>query len=108
MAYPKTPNASPRRLFSVRDRILVSGVSGEVMGEVIEAATLDDMPDLGPGSLSKEAKDVLREMRVDFALLIGHQRNGRAVCFWAVHNPSGWFDLHGQRPVIRKGGKCAT
>jgi hypothetical protein len=100
MAYQKTPNASP---FAVRDRILVSGVSGEVMGVVIEAATVDEMPDLGPGSLSKEAKDVMREMRVDFMLLISHQHNGRTVCFWAVHNPDGWTDLHGQSLTVLKG-----
>jgi hypothetical protein len=108
MAYPRTSNASPERPFAVRDRILVSGVSGEVIGEVIEAATLDEMPDLCPGSLSNEAKDVIREVGVDFLLLIGHRHNGRAVCFWAVRNPAGWFDLHGQQLVIRKGGPCAT
>ena len=50
----------------------------------------------------------MREMRVDFMLLIGHRHNGRAVCFWAVRNPTGWLDLHGQKLVIRKGGPCAT
>lgn len=108
MAHPRTSNASPEKPFAVRDRVLVSGGTGEVIGEVIEAATVDEMPDLGPGSLSKEAKDVMREMRVDFVLLIGHRHNGRAVCFWAVRNPTGWLDLHGQKLVIRKGGPCAT
>jgi hypothetical protein len=108
MAHPRTSNASPERPFAVGDRVLVSGVSGEVIGEVIEAATVDEMPDLGPGSLSKEAKDVMREMLVDFVLLIGHPHSGRAVCFWAVRNPTGWLDLHGQKLVIRKGGPCAT
>jgi hypothetical protein len=108
MAYPKTSNASPERPFAVRDRILVSGVSGEVIGEVIEAATVNEMPDLGPGGLSKEAKAVMREVGVDFVLLIGHRHNGRGVCFWAVRTPTGWADLHGQKLVIRKGGACTT
>lgn len=108
MAHPKASNASPERPFAVRDRILVSGVSGDVIGEVFEAATVDELPDLGPGSLSKEAKDVMREMRVSFVVLIGHRHNGRAVCFCAVHTATGWLDLHGQKLVIRKGGTCAT
>ncbi len=82
------------------DRVLVAGMPGEVIGEVLEAATPDEMPDLGPGSFSKEAKDLMREMRVDLILLIGHKHDGRDVCFFAVHNPDGWFDLHGQKLAI--------
>ncbi len=39
MAHQKTPDTVPGRPFTARDCVLVSGVSGEVMGEVIEAAT---------------------------------------------------------------------
>ncbi len=42
----------------------------------------------------------MRAMRVDVMLLIGHQHEGNAVCFWAVHNPDGWVDLHSQKLTI--------
>lgn len=82
------------------DTVLVAGMAGDVVGEVLEAATPDEMPDLGPGSFSKEAKDLMREMRVDLILLIGHKHDARDVCFFAVHNPAGWLDLHGQKLAI--------
>ncbi len=89
--------------FAKGDTVLVAGPPGDVVGEVLEAASPDEMPDLGPGSCSREALDVMREMRVDFMLLIVHLHDGKPVCFWAVHNPDGWIDLHGQRLTIRKG-----
>ena len=89
--------------FVVGDTVLVSGPPGEVFGQVLEAASPDEMPDLGPGSLSKEAKDVMREMHVDLILLIGHKHDDREVCFFAVHNPDGWVDLHGQKLTVLKG-----
>jgi hypothetical protein len=100
-----TPDSSePWRCgFLVGDRVLVSGPSGMVIGEVLAAASPDEMPDLGPGTCSKEALDVMREMRVDLMLLIAHQHDGRAVCFWAVHNPNGWTDLRGRRLTVLKG-----
>jgi hypothetical protein len=94
--------------FVIGDTVVVSGAPGEVVGEVLEAATPDEMPDLGPGSFSKEALDIMREMRVDLMLLIGHRHDGMPLCFWAVHNPNGWVDLHGQKLVLRKGDSCAT
>ncbi len=94
--------------FSVGDLVLVDGPPGRVLGEVLEAATIDEMPDLGPGSLSAEAKNVLREMRVDLILLIGHKYGGRDVCFFAVHNPEGWLDLQGQKLTVLKGDPCIT
>jgi hypothetical protein len=89
--------------FVVGDTVLVSGPPGEVLGQVLEAASPDEMPDLGPGSFSKEAKDVMREMHVDLILLIGHKHDDREVCFFAVHNPAGWVDLHGQKLTVLKG-----
>lgn len=89
--------------FVVGDTVLVSGPPGEVLGQVLEAASPGEMPDLGPGSFSKEAKDVMREMRVDLILLIGHKHDDREVCFFAVHNPDGWVDLHGQKLTVLKG-----
>jgi hypothetical protein len=88
--------------FSQGDTVLVTGMAGDVIGEVLEAASLDAMPDLGPGSFSKEAKAVMREMRVDLILLIGHKHDDRDVCFFAVHNPDGWVDLHGQKLTVLK------
>ena len=73
------------------------------MGEVLDASTLDELPDLGPGSASKEALDVMREMHVDLVLLIAHKHDNRDVCFFAFHNPSGWVDLHGQTITVLKG-----
>ena len=87
--------------FVVGDTVLVSGPPGEVVGQVLEAASPDEMPDLGPGSFSKEAKDVMREMHVDLILLIGHKHDDREVCFFALHNPDGWVDLHGQKLTVR-------
>jgi hypothetical protein len=90
------------RPFDKGDRVVVAGLPGEVIGEVLEAATPDEMPDLGPGSASKEAKDVMREMHVDLMLLIKHEHSGQPVCFWAVRNPHGWVDLQGNELTIRK------
>ena len=89
--------------FEKGDIVHVAGPPGEVIGEVLEAATPDEMPDLGPGSTSKEALDVVREMRVDLMLLIAHRHDDRTVCFWAVHNPDGWVDLQGQKLTVLKG-----
>jgi hypothetical protein len=89
--------------FSKGDTVLVTGMAGDVIGEVLEAASPDEMPDLGPGSFSKEAMDVMREMGVDLILLIGHKHDGGAVCFFAVHNPDGWADLRGQTLTVLKG-----
>jgi hypothetical protein len=83
--------------FSAGDKVTVSGSPGTVIGKVLRAASPDEMPELGPGSFSKEVKDVMHEMRVDLMLLIGHRHNDKSVCFWAVHTPGGWSDLHGQR-----------
>lgn len=89
--------------FDKGDAVIVEGPPGRVIGVVLEAASPDDMPDLGPGTCSKEALDVMREMHVDLMLLIAHQRDRRPVCFWAVHKPDGWVDLHGQRLTVLKG-----
>jgi hypothetical protein len=91
------------RVFAVGDKVLISGPPGEVVGEVLEAVTPDEMPDLGLGSFSTEARELMREMRVDLILLIGHKHDDRDVCFFAVHNPDGWVDLHGQRLTVLKG-----
>ncbi len=91
------------RKFAVGDRVLVSGPPGEVIGEVLDASTPDEMPDLGPGSCSKEAKDAMREQHVDLILLIGHRHDDQQVCFFAIHSPNGWTDLHGQRLAVLKG-----
>jgi len=88
--------------FEKGDVVLVAGSPGRVLGEVLEASSPDEMPDLGPGLCSKEALDLMREMQVDLMLLIAHQHDGRAVCFWAVHTPDGWVDLHGQSLTVLK------
>jgi hypothetical protein len=88
--------------FAEGDKVMVIGPPGAVVCDVFHAASPDQMPDLGPGSLSKEAVDVMREMRVDLMLLLGHEHDGLPVCFWAVHNPNGWVDLHGQELQVRK------
>jgi len=57
-------DAAHNKPFEVGDQVYVSGPPGEIFGEVLEAATIEEMPDLGLRSLSKGAKDVMREMRV--------------------------------------------
>jgi hypothetical protein len=89
--------------FEKGDTVLVSGPPGEVLGEVLDASTPDEMPDLGPGSASKEALEAMRDMRVDLVLLIGHKHEDREVCFFAVHNAEGWVDLRGQKLRVLKG-----
>jgi len=91
------------KLFQEGDVVLVDGPPGQVLGEVLHASTPDEMPDLGPGSCSKKALDLMREMRVDLILLIGHKHEGSDVVFFAVHNPDGWTDLHGQKLKVLKG-----
>lgn len=91
------------KLFEKGDVVLVDGPPGRVIGEVLDASTPDEMPDLGPGSSSAEAKAVMREMHMDLILLIGHKHGDHGVCFFAVHNPDGWCDLHGQRLTVLKG-----
>jgi hypothetical protein len=91
--------------FEKGDIVLVNGPPGGVIGEVLHASTPDELPDLGPGSASKEALAVMREMRVDLVLLIAHKHEGREVCFFAVHNADGWVDLHGQELTVLKGYK---
>jgi hypothetical protein len=88
--------------------VLVNGPSGEVIGEVLEAATPDQLPDLGPGSASNEVLGVMREMRVDLVLLIAHRHEGRKVCFFALRNPGGWVDLHGQELRVLKGYRAGA
>ena len=91
------------KLFAKGDIVLVLGAAGEVLGTVLAASTIEEMPYLGPASDSKKALDVLREMRVDLMLLIEHLHEETPVCFWAVHNPNGWVDLHKQKLTILKG-----
>jgi len=91
------------KLFEKGDVVLVEGPPGRVLGEVLDASTADEMTDLGPGSASKEALDTMREMNVDLILLVGHKHNNQEVCFFAVHNPNGWTDLHGQKLTVLKG-----
>ncbi|HZT29196.1 MAG TPA: hypothetical protein VFA33_04895 [Bryobacteraceae bacterium] len=90
------------KLFGKGDVVLVEGPPGRVLGEVLEASTPAEMPDLGPGSCSAEAKAAMREQHVDVLLLIRHKHDDQDVCFFALHNPDGWRDLHGQKLTILK------
>jgi hypothetical protein len=54
------------RPFAIGDRVLVQGPRGEVVGEVIHACTPYEMPQLGPGSRSHEAHQLMHEWKVDF------------------------------------------
>jgi len=88
--------AAGERPFAVGDRVLVAGPPGQVVGEVIEAATPYEMPDLGPESVSHQAKQIMHEWRVDFLVVIRHEHDGQLVGFFALHHPGGWRDLRGQ------------
>jgi hypothetical protein len=89
--------------FSVGDVVLVDGPPGEVVGEVLHAMTIDELPDCGLGSMSKLAKNMMRAIPVDLVLLVGHQHGDRDVCFCALHTPEGWMDVQGQRLAVLKG-----
>ena len=69
----------------------------------VDAIIIAPVVTTGWDQVLKEAKDVMREMHVDLILLIGHQHDDRDVCFFAVHTPDGWVDLHGQNLVVLKG-----
>jgi predicted amidophosphoribosyltransferase len=94
--------AIAERPFAVGDRVLVMGPPGEVLGEVIEAATPNEMPDLGPESASHQAHQIMHGWRVDFLVVIRHEHQGQLVGFFALHHPGGWRDLRGQYLRITK------
>ena len=94
--------AAGDRPFRERDLVHVEGGVGEVVGQVLHASTPYDMPDLGPGSASHEAHQLMHEWRVDFLLLIRHRHGEDTVCFFALRNPLGWRDLKGQSLEITK------
>jgi hypothetical protein len=96
--------ARGERPFAVGDRVLVAGPPGQVVGEVIEAATAYEMPGLGPASASHQAKQIMHEWRVDFLVVIRHEHAGQLVGFFALHHPSGWRDLRGQDLQITRVG----
>jgi hypothetical protein len=91
--------------FDKGDAVVVLGRPSAVMGEALEAATLDEMPDLGAGSASKEAIGAMREQRADLPLLIGYRRDGEGVCFFARHSSDGWIDLRDQKLRVLKGSR---
>jgi hypothetical protein len=88
--------------FRERDLVHVEGSVGEVVGQVLHASTPYDMPDLGPGSASHEAHQLMHEWRVDFLLLIRHRHGEDTICFFALRNTHGWCDLKGQSLEITK------
>ena len=94
--------AAGERPFAVGDRVLVAGPPGQVVGEVIEAATPYEMPDLGPESVSHQAKQIMHEWRVDFLVVIRHKHDGQLVGFFALRHPGGWRDLRGQNLQIAR------
>jgi len=91
--------------FRERDMVHVEGGVGEVVGLVLHASTPCDMPDLGPGSASHEAHQLMHEWRIDFLLLIRHRHGEDAVCFFALRSPHGWRDLKGQSLEITRVGR---
>jgi hypothetical protein len=88
--------ARGERPFAVGDRVLVQGPPGEVIGEVLEAATPYEMPDLGQAARSHETHQIMHEWRIDFLVFIAHKNDGRDVMFVALRHPGGWRDLRGQ------------
>jgi hypothetical protein len=93
------PNERP---FAQGDRVLVQGENGEVVGEVMHAATPHEMPHLGQGSSSHEAHQVMHEGLVDFLVLIKHPHDEGDLFFFALRHPGGWRDLQGQELQITK------
>ena len=91
--------------FRERELVHVKGGVGEVVGQVLHASTPYDMPDLGSGSASHEAHQLMHEWRIDFLLLIRHRHGEGTVCFFALRNPHGWRDLKGQSLEITKVGR---
>jgi hypothetical protein len=93
------------RPFAAGERVLIVGPPGESVGEVIEAATPYEMPDLGPESASHQAHQIMHEWQVDFLVVIRHEHHGQMVVFFALHHPGGWCDLRGQNLQITKARK---
>jgi len=94
--------ARAERPFAVGDRVLVHGPPGEVIGDVLEAATPYEMPDLGQGARAHEAHQIMHEWRIDFMLFIAHKHDDNEVMFVALRHPGGWRDLRGQDLRIAK------
>jgi len=93
--------------FRKGDKVRVSGAAGVVDGEVMAASTPAELPDLGPGSASFDARQIMREFQIDFVVLIRHRHSNGEVCFFALHYPEGWKDLHKQDLSIGKIGETA-
>jgi len=81
----------------IGDRVIVSGPPGDVVGEVMHIAAPDELPDLGPGTNSAEARAIIHEMGVDLVAAITHLHNDEPVMFCALHlSDESWRDLRGQ------------
>lgn len=95
------------RPFEIGDFVQIAAAVGTVVGEVVDARAVEDMPDLGSEALSKEAFGVMREWQVDFAALIMFWDGKQDVSFFALRHPGGWRDLHGQDLQLTKvAGPC--
>jgi hypothetical protein len=94
--------AAGERPLTQGDRVLVRGLPGDVVGEVIHACTPYEMPDFGPGSHSHEARQLMDEWKVDFLVLVRRPHGDREQCFFALRHPGGWRDLRGQDLQITK------
>jgi hypothetical protein len=87
---------------AVGDRVLVLGPPGEVVGDVLQIAAPEDMPQIEGPPPAEQVKEILREFQVDLLLLIAHKHDAQDVCSFALRHPGGWRDLHGQDIQIAK------
>ena len=81
---------------AVGDRVLVLGPPGEVMGESLQIAAPQDMPQIEGAPRATDVQVILREWHVDQLLLLAHKHAGQDVCFFVLHHPGGCCDSCGQ------------
>ena len=82
--------------------VRVSGDVGEVLGEVVDVRTPDQLADV-PGFNSREVRDLLEEFGVIEFVLIAYDYGDQRVVFAALHTSAGvWRDLHRQELTIEE------
>jgi hypothetical protein len=80
-------------------RVLVHGDAGDVIGQVVDVCTPDELP-LGPGHPTGEFISVLKEMNVSHLAHILYHCGDVDVMFTALAIDGEWYDLHDQHLTL--------
>ena len=82
--------------------VRVSGDAGQVIGEVVDVRTPDQLADV-PGFNTGEVRHILREFGVIEFALIAYDYGDQRVVFAALHTSAGvWRDLQRQELTIEE------